>query len=106
MSDSDCVWKRLICSKYGKEELGWSSKEVMGAFGVGLWKEILKESNWVRKNWIFRVDNGSRVRFSTDPWCSSSFLGLTFPTLYAVAVNALKLWWKCGIRWLETCTGT
>ncbi|RVX21576.1 hypothetical protein CK203_002334 [Vitis vinifera] len=32
--------------KYGQEDLGWRTKKANGAFGVGVWKEILKESVW------------------------------------------------------------
>ncbi|RVW60699.1 Transposon TX1 uncharacterized 149 kDa protein [Vitis vinifera] len=44
------LWKRQYLSKgvleakYGKEEFGWRTRKAMGAFGVGVWKEILKES--------------------------------------------------------------
>ena len=38
--DRDSTWKTLISSKYG----------VCAPFGVGLWKEILKESSWVKEN--------------------------------------------------------
>ena len=44
-SDRDYTWKTLISSKYGLDGLGWCSKEAGGPFGVGFWKEILKESN-------------------------------------------------------------
>ena len=46
--DMDCTWKILINSKYGLDGLGWCSKEARGPFGVGLWKEFLKESSWVK----------------------------------------------------------
>ena len=34
----------IIRLKYGVEEGGWLTKAVRGNFGVGLWKEIYKES--------------------------------------------------------------
>ena len=49
-SDRDCTWKTLINTKYGLEGLGWCSKEIRRPFRVGLWKEIAKESNWVKEN--------------------------------------------------------
>ena len=49
-SEADCPWKRMICSKFGKDDLGWWSKHSRGPFGVGLWKEILKEASWVKDN--------------------------------------------------------
>ena len=36
--------KTIIRLKYGVEEGGWLTKVVRGIFGVGLWKEIYKES--------------------------------------------------------------
>ena len=44
-SEGDCPRKRMICSKFGKQDLGWWSKDSRGSFGVGLWKEILKEAS-------------------------------------------------------------
>ena len=66
-SKPDNCWKRLICFKYGKEDLVWCSKEAHGPYGVGLWKGILKELSWVRDRWKFNIGNGSRVRFWTNP---------------------------------------
>ena len=34
----------MITTKYGQEEYGWRSKKASGAAGVGVWKEIMKES--------------------------------------------------------------
>ena len=65
-SDRNCAWKILISSKYGLDGLGWCSKESSGPFGVGFWKEILKESNWVKENWRFIIGNGTGLRFWLD----------------------------------------
>ena len=48
---------------------------------MGLWGEILKESSWIKDNWIFRVGNGTKIRFWLDPWCGSSALSLSFSEL-------------------------
>ncbi|RVW74089.1 hypothetical protein CK203_052231 [Vitis vinifera] len=40
----DNLWKQVITTKYGQEGLGWRSKKANGAIGIGVWKEILKES--------------------------------------------------------------
>ncbi|RVW95894.1 LINE-1 reverse transcriptase-like [Vitis vinifera] len=45
-SAKDELWKQVLTAKYGQEELGWRTKKANGAFGVGVWKEILKESDW------------------------------------------------------------
>ena len=71
-----CVWrfaleadswgKRVIDTKYGNEDHGWRSKVVQGSFGVGFWKEILKESGWVSGNCKFRIVNDTKISFWTN----------------------------------------
>ena len=43
--EKDVLWKKVIGVKYGLEGCGWRSNEVRGPFGVGVWKEILKETS-------------------------------------------------------------
>ncbi|RVW44281.1 hypothetical protein CK203_071062 [Vitis vinifera] len=45
--EKDNLWRVLIGVKYGQEEFGWKTKEGRGAYGVGAWKEIMKEANWL-----------------------------------------------------------
>ena len=89
-SDRDCTWKTLINTKYGLEGLGWCSKEIRGPFGIGLWKDIIKESNWVKENWRFIVGNGTRIRFWLDLWCGNAPLRHSFPILFNLAVNKFE----------------
>ena len=65
-SEKDFTWKNLINTKYGLEGLGWYSKDTRGPFGVCLWKEIMKESSWVKENGRFIVGNDTRIRFWLD----------------------------------------
>ncbi|RVW52237.1 LINE-1 reverse transcriptase-like [Vitis vinifera] len=44
--EKDNLWKKVIGVKYGQEGCGWRTKEVCGPYGVGLWKEIMKEAEW------------------------------------------------------------
>ena len=44
-SEEDYIWKTVICFKFGKDDLGWWANDSGGPFGVGLWKEILKEAS-------------------------------------------------------------
>ena len=39
------LWKTMVGVKYGQKGCGWRTKEVCGSFGVGVWKEIMKEAN-------------------------------------------------------------
>ena len=51
--EKDNLWKQVITTKYGQEDLGWRSKKANGEVGVGVWKEILKEFDWCWDNMVF-----------------------------------------------------
>ncbi|RVX10222.1 LINE-1 reverse transcriptase-like [Vitis vinifera] len=85
--EEDILWKKVIGVKYGQEGLGWRTNEARGAFGVGVWKEILKEANWCWDNIRFKVGKGTRVNFWTDHWCGDEALSRSFPQLFALAVH-------------------
>ena len=59
----DKMWKQVLTAKYGQEEFGWRTKKANGAFGVGVWKEILKESDWCWDNMAFNVGKGTIIKF-------------------------------------------
>ncbi|RVW26139.1 putative mitochondrial protein [Vitis vinifera] len=81
------MWKRVLVAKYGQEEFGWRTKKANGAFGVGVWKEILKEADWCWDNMIFKVGKGTKIRFWKDPWCGDVELARRFPQLFNVAAQ-------------------
>ena len=70
----------------GKQEgHGWRAKRAHGAFGVGVWKEIWKETDWCWDNMGFIVGKGSKINFWTDVWCNGTRLSQNFPHLFAMA---------------------
>ncbi|KAJ9703718.1 hypothetical protein PVL29_005138 [Vitis rotundifolia] len=81
------LWKKVLEVKYGQGDFGWRTRRTNGAVGVGLWKEILKESDWCWGNMEFKVGKGNKIRFWTDQWCGSHVLASRFPLLYALAVQ-------------------
>ena len=85
--DKENLWKKVISVKYGQEGLGWRTNEANGTFGVGVWKEILKETDWCWENIVFTMGNGTKIRFCTDHWCGLAALSQSFPQLFAMAVH-------------------
>jgi hypothetical protein len=74
-----------VDSKFGNLWGGWCSIEPVGAFGVGLWKNI-------RKGWEtfsifsrFEVRDGAMNRFWHDLWCGDTVLREAFPVLVGIA---------------------
>ncbi|RVW19306.1 LINE-1 reverse transcriptase-like [Vitis vinifera] len=85
--EEDKLWKKVIMEKFGQEGLGWRTNEARGTFGVGVWKEILKEADWCWDNIEFKVGKGTKVRFWTDHWCGNAALSQTFPLLFELAAH-------------------
>ncbi|RVW45359.1 putative mitochondrial protein [Vitis vinifera] len=79
--------KQVLVAKYGQEDYGWRTKKVVGACGVGVWKEILKEAGWCWDNLVFKVGKGNKIRFWNDMWCGDSALSQRFPHLYILAAH-------------------
>ncbi|RVX17381.1 Retrovirus-related Pol polyprotein from transposon RE2 [Vitis vinifera] len=71
--------------KYGQEGCGWRTKDVCGPYGVGLWKEIMKEVDWCWESIVFKVGKGTKILFWTDKWCGNEALSQIFPQLYTLA---------------------
>ncbi|KAJ9673635.1 hypothetical protein PVL29_023281 [Vitis rotundifolia] len=86
-SENDNLWKKVIGEKYGHEDSGWRTKEVRGTFGVGVWKEIMREANWCWESLEFKVGKGTRIKFWTDQWCGNVVMSQNFPQLFTLAVN-------------------
>ncbi|RVW28251.1 putative glucan 1,3-alpha-glucosidase [Vitis vinifera] len=85
--EKDNLWKLVIGVKYGQEEFGWRTKEARCTYGVGVWKEILKEAKWCWDNIKFKVGKGTKVKFWTDQWCGNAALSHSFPQLFELAVH-------------------
>ncbi|RVW38340.1 putative ribonuclease H protein [Vitis vinifera] len=83
--NKDDLWKQVITAKYGQEGHGWRAKRAYGAIGVGVWKEIWKETDWCWDNMRFIVGKGSKINFWTDVWCKGTRLSQNFLHLYAMA---------------------
>ena len=86
-SDKEALWKQVLVAKYGQEDHDWRTKKVVGACGVGVWKEILKEVGWCWDKMVFNVGKGNKIRFLTDMWCGDSALFQRFPHLYILAAH-------------------
>ncbi|RVW84277.1 LINE-1 reverse transcriptase-like [Vitis vinifera] len=85
--EKDNLWKQVITTKYGQEDLGWRPKKANGAVGIGVWKESLKESDWCLDNLVILAGKGTKIRFWTDIWCTDTPLSHCFPHLFVMAIN-------------------
>ena len=72
---------------------GWCSREVRGAYVVGVWKAIRKDWENIRSRSRLIVGNGRKVKFWKDLWCEDQALKDAFPNLFRLAIN--KDQWVC-----------
>ena len=84
--EKDMFWRKVVGVKYGQLGFGWRTREDCGTFGVGVWREIMKESSWCWSNIEFKVGKGTKVSFWTDHWCGNEVLSQAFPQLFTLAV--------------------
>ena len=85
--EEDMFWRKVVGVKYGQLGFGWRTREDSGTFGVGVWREIMKESSWCWSNIEFKVGKGTKVSFWTDHWCGNEVLSQAFPQLFTLAVQ-------------------
>jgi hypothetical protein len=83
--ERDAWWRVAVDSKFGSLCGGWCSREIAGAFGVGLWKFIRKGWETFSKFLRFEVGDGSRTRFWHDLWCGDTVLKEVFSDLFGIA---------------------
>ncbi|KAJ9687212.1 hypothetical protein PVL29_015890 [Vitis rotundifolia] len=85
--DKEALWKQVLVAKHELEDHDWRTKKAVGACGVGVWKEILKEADWCWDKMVFKVGKRNRIKFWTDVWCGDSALYQRFQQLYILVAN-------------------
>ncbi|RVX06497.1 putative ribonuclease H protein [Vitis vinifera] len=87
----------------------WRLKKANGAVGVGVWKEIWKESEWCWDNMMLRVGKGNTIKFWIDVWCSDSALSHCFPHLFGMAAQrnstVEEMWDQNSVLWRQGRSG-
>jgi hypothetical protein len=62
----------------------WCFNEPLGAYGMGLWKNIERNCGKLSSYTRFELEDGSKVRFWHDRWCGDKALKEAFPNLYGI----------------------
>ena len=56
----EALWNQVIRGKYGEERGGWCYRVVREVHGVGLWKGIRMDYDFVGSRILFLIGNGRR----------------------------------------------
>jgi hypothetical protein len=83
--DREALWRLVVDAKYNSSRGGWCSEEVVGSFGVGVWKHIRRGWDKFSTFAHFDVGIGSKVSFWHDIWCGDRPLKISYPTLFSIA---------------------
>uniref|UniRef100_A0A2N9EX59 Reverse transcriptase domain-containing protein n=1 Tax=Fagus sylvatica TaxID=28930 RepID=A0A2N9EX59_FAGSY len=106
-NEENAFWRHLISAKYGNSFGGWTTRELHGRYGSGLWKHIIKGWGMFTRHVHFEVGDGSKTKFWDDVWCRSCSLKHAFPDLYSIARNKdaavgdLLQFQNGGVTWLS-----
>jgi hypothetical protein len=60
------LWKSVMETIYDSMSGGWFSKEIVGPFGVGVWKYVRREWGVFSRFVRYEVGDGSTIKFSHD----------------------------------------
>jgi hypothetical protein len=83
--ERDVWWRVAVDSKFDSLLGRWCSLEPIGAFRVGLWKNIKKGSDTFSGFVRFEVGDSVRTKFWHDSWCGNMVLKEAFPILFGIA---------------------
>jgi hypothetical protein len=75
----------VVHSKFGSSWVGWCCNEPLGAYEMGLWKNIMRSWGKFSSHTRFEVENGSKVILWHDLWCGDRAFKDVFPNLYGIA---------------------
>jgi hypothetical protein len=74
-----------VKSKFGCLRGRWCSHVPVGAFGVGLWKNVRKGWETFSSYTRFEVEDATRISFWHDLWVGDMTLKAAFPALFGIA---------------------
>ena len=63
--DREPLWRIVINVKFGEMVGGWTTGDIKGSFGIGLWKEIKKNWATLSQNASFSLGDDRRLRGRT-----------------------------------------
>ena len=79
--------RRVISTKYGEGQGGWSTKICRKTHGRGLWQSINEGWKSFSKHFSFVVGDGTRIRFWHYRWVRVDPLKILYPELYVILAD-------------------
>ena len=86
-NERETLWRHVISLKYGEEEGGWCTWDVIGRNGVRLWKAIRKKWWLLDGRLAYHVGNGQRVRFWKEKWYGDGLLCESFASHFSISMS-------------------
>jgi hypothetical protein len=67
--ERETLWRLVVETKFDNMRGDWCSKEIVGPFGVGVWKHIKWGWGVFLSFMRYEVGDGSKIRFWYNLWC-------------------------------------
>jgi len=83
-TESEGLWRSVVEVKYDSLWEGWCSNAVFGSYGVGV-RKTLGGGGISLDSWDLRWEDGSKINFWQDVWCSDQTLKESFLVLFNIA---------------------
>ena len=77
----------MIVGKFGEKDGGWTLWVLREGYNVGFWKAIRKNKKVFKSRVGFIIENGWRIKFWLDKWCSNTSLKDSFPALFVITIS-------------------
>lgn len=87
MQESEALWRNVITSIHGEDHFQWHTirKEVANLRSP--WISISRQWQKIEALAIFKVGDGRRITFWSDPWIENLPLKVRFPRLFKLALK-------------------
>jgi hypothetical protein len=67
--ERETLWRLVVETKFDNMRGDWCSKEIVGPFGVGVWKHIKWGWGVFLSFMRYELGDGSKIRFWYNLWC-------------------------------------
>lgn len=99
LNESDSLWCWVIRSIHRSNSFNWHTSGKESLSFRSLWISISRQWQRIEDLAVFKIGNGSRSTFWSDPWLDKIPLNLRFPRLFKAPFKARVQWL---IIWIPT----
>jgi hypothetical protein len=82
--ETEAWWRVVVETNYGSSWGGWCSRKLVGAYGVGIWKNIMR--GWEKFSSHTRFEVGDGFKVAPRGWLKWALVLVVFPSSLKVRI--------------------